>query len=152
MVDVTKRLKGKDGKGNDVGQVTVNIENDIIDSLRDMIDSLKKERKKNQDKKGKPSPPKPGSPPKNKNEDLIDLIAELKMIRSMQVRVNKRTEDYHKFYPGVEQIPDVSAIKDTEERGKIEQVQSEIKTLAEREADIKRITRDIATGKNKTRD
>jgi hypothetical protein len=70
----------------------------------------------------------------------------------MEDVVHKRTQDYHKFYPGVEQVPDVNAIKDKMEREQIKQVQTELKQLSERQDNIKRITRDIATGKNKTRD
>jgi hypothetical protein len=52
----------------------------------------------------------------------------------------------------VEQVPDVTVIKDVKERGQIEMVQQELKNLSDRQDNIKRITRDIATGKNKTRD
>jgi len=117
-----------------------------------MIDALKKEAKKQQDKKSKPKPPQESGPQKPQEQDLIDLLAELKMIRSMQVRVNKRTEDYHKFYPGVEQVPDTAAIKDAKERNQVEMVQQELKNLTDRQDKIKGITSDIAKGKNKTRD
>jgi predicted RNase H-like nuclease (RuvC/YqgF family) len=147
MTKVSKRLKN-----SDVGQVTQNIERDIIESLKEMIDALKKERKKNEQKKKKQQGKPQEGQQKPPEQDLIDLIAELKMIRSMQVRVNRRTEDYHKYYPGVEQVPDISAIKDKETREQIDMVRQEMKNLTERQDNIERITRDIATGKNKTRD
>jgi hypothetical protein len=62
------------------------------------------------------------------------------------------TEDYHKFYPGVEQVPDVSVIKDAKERSQIEMVQEEMKDLAGRQDRLKQRTADISKGKNKTRD
>src|SRR5207248_8143976 len=128
--------------------VTQNIEQDIIDSLEEMIKALKKAIKENKNKK----PSKPGQPGKPGDQDLIDLLAELKMIRSMQVRVNKRTEDYHKFYPGHEQAPDPITLKDARQREDLERVLDELKDLSERQENIKRITRDIGKGKNKTRD
>ncbi|MBI1917841.1 MAG: hypothetical protein HYS12_24365 [Planctomycetes bacterium] len=143
MDKVAKRLKGVD-----VGAVTQTIEQDIIDTLEEMIKALKKARQENKNKK----PSKPGQPGKPGDQDLIDLLAELKMIRSMQVRVNKRTVDYHKFYPGHEQAPDPVTIKDAKAREDLERVLDELKDLSERQENIKRITRDIGKGKNKTRD
>ncbi|HKB40793.1 MAG TPA: hypothetical protein VKD72_30485, partial [Gemmataceae bacterium] len=144
MEKVTKRLKGID-----VGMMTQNIEQDIIDNLEEMIKALKKQRQENKNKSKQPPKPGQGKPG---DEDLIDLLAELKMIRSMQVRVNKRTEDYHKFYPAHEQAPDPATIKDVKEREDLERVLDELKDLSERQDNIKRITRDIGKGKNKTRD
>ena len=80
----------------DVGHINQGIEQDIIDSLKEMIAALDK-KKDEMDKNKKNPPPKPpkdgdsGPPPDQK---LLDQIAELKMIRSMQVRLNGRTERY----------------------------------------------------------
>jgi tRNA(Met) C34 N-acetyltransferase TmcA len=148
MVKVQKRLTVPD-----VGEITQNIEKDIIETLKEMIEALKKAQKENQQKKQKPKEQKPmEGQQKPPDQDLIDLLAELKMIRSMQTRVNKRTEDYHKFYPGVEQVPDTAAIKDAKERAQTEMVQQELKNLTDRQDKIKSITADIARGKNKVRD
>ena len=114
--------------------------------------ALKKARKENEQKKQKPKESKPSQSGKPPEQDLIDLIAELKMIKSMQVRVNKRTEDYHKFYPDLEQAPEAATIKEVKLRKEMELVQQELKNLADRESNIKRITSDISKGKNKTRD
>lgn len=146
MVKVAKRL----GKLNDVGMLTQNTEKYIIETLTEMIEALKKARKENKNKKNKPS--KPGQSGKPPPQDLIDLLAELKMIRSMQVRVNKQTQDYHKFYPSQEQAPDPATFKDAKAREQYETVQSELKNLAERQQRIEKITKDLADGKNKTRD
>jgi hypothetical protein len=56
------------------------------------------------------------------------------MIRSMQARVNKRTEDYGKLFPG--------------ERADVPEIQKELHNLADRQDKIKKIVHDIATGKN----
>jgi len=142
MVKVTNRLKVAD-----VGGVTQAIEKDIIDTLKEMIDALKKEQKQRKARKSQPKPPgKPSPPP------LIDLLAELKMVRSMQLRVNGRTATYHKEYPGAEQFPDLSNMKDPKEKAKAEMIQGELKNLSDRQEQITKTTRDIATGKNKTRD
>jgi heme oxygenase len=79
----------------DVGEVTQAVEKDIIETLKEMIEALKKAQKDLDDqKKGKPG--QPGPPPDQK---LLDKIAELKMIRSLQKRVNDRTQFYGRLFP-----------------------------------------------------
>ena len=145
MVKVARRL----GKQNDVGPFTQTVERYIIETLREMIEALKKARK---DNKKPPKPGKPGQSGKPPEQDLIDLLAELKMIRAMQVRVNRQTADYHKFYPDLEQAPDPVTIKDVKQREQLESLQDELKDLGERQKKIERITKDLGNGKNKTRD
>jgi hypothetical protein len=129
----------------DTGTVTVATENDIIATLKEMIEALQKARAENKSKQGK-SPP-PGQPPDPK---LIDLIAELKMIRSMQIRVNKRTELYGNLYP-TEQSPAVDKGKDAQEKKKLTEVHHEMKDLSGRQEKLSKITHDIATGKNEAK-
>jgi len=118
----------------DVGQVTQAIEKDIIDTLKEMIDALKKARKDLDDKK---NPPPPSDPKANQPQDqkLLEQIAELKMIRSMQLRVNARTRVYGKMYQG-------------EQAGE-PHVRREIIGLAERQERIFEVTNRIAKGDNK---
>ena len=132
----------------DVGEVTVAIENDIIDALKEMVAALKKARKDNQEPKP-PMPPMPpssgGSPPDQK---LIDMIAELKMIRSMQIRVNNRTTIYGKQIEG-EQVPNISKVADAKEKEKAIGVRKEFKDLSTRQQKLSKVTEDIAKGRNK---
>jgi len=74
-----------------VDKPTQVIEEQIISMLKDMAEALKKA----QQEPPPPAPPKPGQagkPPANKK--LLDLIAELKLIRSLQKQVNERTKMY----------------------------------------------------------
>lgn len=102
----------------DVGEVTVAIEDDIIDALKEMVAALKKARKDNQE----PKPPMPPMPPSSggmpPDQKLIDMIAELKMIRSMQIRVNNRTTIYGKQIEG-EQVPNIAKVADAKEKKKL---------------------------------
>jgi hypothetical protein len=141
MVTVHARLRK-----TDVGTVTITIENDIIATLKEMIEALKKARQENQAKQGKPS--QGGGMPQD--QKLIDLIAELKMIRSMQLRVNARTQVYGKQYEG-EQAPPPMAAKDDKQREHYEMIQRELKDLGGRQEKISKVTHDIATGKNENR-
>jgi hypothetical protein len=121
--NVSRRL----GKA-DVGSVTQGIEQDIIDTLKEMIEALKKA----QQSKGGQSKPGEGKPG---NQNLIDLIAELKMIRSLQVRVNQRTVVYARQYQG--------------EQANEPDIQHELVNLAERQEKIFEVTNNLARGKNR---
>src|SRR5262249_46143847 len=102
MINVSKRLRK-----TDAGVVTLTIEDDIIATLQEMIEALKKAQKQQQAKKGQQQQGGGGGKPQD--EKLIDLVAELKMIRSMQIRVNERTKLYGEEYKGIEQAPAATA-------------------------------------------
>ncbi len=130
----------------DTGIVTVTIENQIIETLQEMIEALKKAQADNKNKSK--APPGPSGPPPDPK--LIDLLAELKMIRSMQKRVNSRTELYGKQYAG-EQAPPPENGSTPEQREQYERIQSELKDLSKRQEKIGKVTHDIATGKNEAK-
>lgn len=123
--------------------VTRQIEDDIIETLKEMIAALQKAQR--EAKQGKPS--KGGSP---QDQKLIDQLAELKMIFAMQRRVNARTELYGKQYTG-EQAPVPELAKTAKEREHYELIQRELKDLAGRQQKIGKVTHDIATGKNESK-
>ncbi len=131
----------------DVGEVTVAIEDDIIDALKEMVAALKKARKDNQEPKP-PMPPMPSSGGMPPDQKLIDMIAELKMIRSMQIRVNNRTTIYGKQIEG-EQVPNISKVADAKEKEKAVGVRKEFKDLSTRQQKLSKVTEDIAKGRNK---
>ncbi len=79
-----------------VGKMTQGIEEDIIAALKEMIEALKKAIKEQSDKQ-KPQKGKPGQP---QEPPLVDQLAELRMIRALQMRVNTRTARYSKLIDG----------------------------------------------------
>jgi len=108
----------------DVGKMNQGIQQDIIDSLDDMIKALK--QKEIDLIPMPPMPPMPTDPkdPKEPPEpSLLKRIQELKMIRAMQDRLNKRTEKYAKLFPGQEQPTDPNIRREvTELRARQEQI------------------------------
>jgi hypothetical protein len=114
----------------EVGPFCQSIEEDIIASLKEIIEVLKKAQQDLKDRKDQPPPPPGGKPP---DQRLIDMLAEIRMLRNLQVKINKRTIDYGKQYNG-EQADD----------GK---VQDELRSLAQRQVKIEKATKDIATGR-----
>lgn len=113
-----------------VEQITQAIEQDIIAALEEMIDALKKAQKDLQNKK----PPPTNRSGQQQDPPLVDTLAEVKMIRAMQMRVNTRTERYSKLIDG----------EQAEKADLIEALQR----LAERESRIHKVTRDLELGRN----
>lgn len=113
-----------------VDELTLAVEQDIVTALKELIEALQKAKKDMKDKQ----PPKPGEGQGGEQQQpLIDQIAELKMIRSLQLRVNRRTKL-------ISETADIAA-----DGGVLDM----LKKLATTEQDVYRITRDIVLGKNK---
>ena len=117
----------------DTGPLTQQIMEDIIESLEEIIGAIEKsqqdqaQRKKaeaaNQSQAGNADPP------------LVDMLAELKMIRSLQWRVNRRTARYQEVV-----LTGRSSRTD---------LMPELKKLADRQRRIEKIARDIVLENNR---
>lgn len=81
----------------DVGDLTQGIERDIIASLEEMLAAVEKSQQERQDQRDQNFPPgqQEEQPPR-----LVDRLAELKLIRSLQFRVNRRTQEIAKLIDG----------------------------------------------------
>ncbi len=111
----------------EVGPITQTIEEEIITALEEMLESVQRAQKEADRRR---SLPMPAGPPRD--PPLVDRLAEIKMIRAMQLRVNRRTERYRKLIEG-EQADLIEALA----------------RLAEQQARIHRITRDLEMGENR---
>lgn len=115
-----------------IGKVTQDVEVDVITSLQEIIETMKKAQKE-QENKGKRKP-RPQQADPQQEPPLVDVLSELKMIRALQMRVNTRTERYSKMIEG-EQTENAELVE-------------ALKQLAERQERIHRVTRDLQMGKN----
>jgi hypothetical protein len=129
MEQVAARLA--EGKVDQLTQLT---EQDIIAALEEMIAAFQKAQKENEEKKQQQSADQPSG--EQQDPPLVDAIAELRMIRALQMRVNKRTENFSKLVDGEEGQAEKAELVDALEK------------LSEREERIYRTTRDIVLGKN----
>jgi hypothetical protein len=120
-----------------VERITLGLEEDIIAALEEMIEALQKAQQEAEQRQQQPRPAQPMSP---QDQPLVDAIAELKMIRALQMRVNSRTQRYARLLDDPEH-PVGQATSD-------DLLQSLVR-LSEREERIRNITRDIVLGKNK---
>ena len=115
-----------------VGEDTQQIEQDVIDQLKMMLEALKKAK---QDLENKPSDPKPSDPnAKPQDKKLLDLLAELKLIKFQQETLNRRTVMHNKQDPG--------------EQAKDPLVQAELARLAANQKVLQEMLHKIATQAN----
>ena len=120
-----------------VGQVTQGIEQDIIRSLEEMIEALQRAQQEREEQQQQQQQQGSGQSP---DQALIDILAELKMIKAMEQRVHKRTERYARLLDDQEDLAGQATQPD---------LHSAIRQLGERQRRIHKITRDIVLGKNK---
>ena len=127
MRQVTARLAKVD-----VGQVTQGLETDIIAALEETVAALEKALKDLEKNRtppgGAPSGSQPSEPP------LVDKLAELKMIRSLQMRINVRTQRYGKMIAG--------------EQADSPEILAALEELAKRQARVYQATADLSQGRN----
>jgi hypothetical protein len=126
MLGVQRRLGGAD-----VGAVTQEVEANIIALLKEMAAALKKQQQDMQQQQQQQQQ-QAGQPPPN--QDLVNRIAELKLIRSLQSQVNARTKLYGAKSPG-EQAADPKLAED-------------LRVLAARQVKIQEMIAALATGAN----
>ncbi len=119
------------GRG-DAGRETLGIVGDIVAGLEEMLAAVEKAQQSPQDEAGGEGAPggrggEPGEQP------LVDKLAELKMLRALQMRVNTRTRRFAQLLDDTDHAagPEVRAVLDR---------------LGERQRAIERAARDIVSG------
>ncbi len=120
-----------------VDDITIGTEEDIIQALEELIEALQKAQ---QDMEQKQQQQQQQQQQQEQEQPLVDQIAELKMIKALQERVNKRTIRYSRLLED-----DQDPVGQAESADLVEA----LKQLSERQLDVFRITRDIVLGKNK---
>lgn len=117
--------------GAKTGEITQQIEQDILAALEEILEALKKAREDSEQRQQDAEDGQSGMPA---DPPLVEKLAELKMIRALQLRVNRRTDRYAKLIEA--------------ERTNDPDLLDALRNLAERQERIFRITRDIEMGKN----
>lgn len=116
-----------------VGQVTQEIEEDVMAALEEMIEAL--EAAQEDAEKRRNRPPSGGRPGEPRDPSLVDLLAEIKMIRALQLRVNIRTQRYSKLI--------------ADKQAENAEILEALRLLAQRQKRIHQITRDLERGMNR---
>ena len=117
-----------------VGDLTQIIEQDVIEALEDLIEALQQEIEKFSEKKQQKQQNQ-GQQRRQKEEELLEKLAELKMLRSLQLRINRRTKRMGRMIEG--------------EQAMESDVLTELQKLSFRQRRVQQATYHLATGKNK---
>jgi hypothetical protein len=120
----------------EVGLRTQGLEEDVISALEEMIEALQKAQRDAEQRRTQPPPPTQGEP---SDPPLVDQLAELKMIRALQMRVNNRTQRYAQL------LEDMS---DPVGQALDEDLIDSLRDLSQRQQRIHQVTSDIVVGRN----
>ncbi len=116
-----------------VGELTQAVEKDVIEALEELIEALQKEMEKSDDDKKKQQQQQQED--QEQSPPLVDQLAELKMLRSLQLRVNRRTKQLGRTFDG--------------EQATQEEAVQQLQQLSGRQSRIQQATSDLVKGKNK---
>lgn len=122
---------------SELDSVTLSIEDAVVLSLEEMLDAIDTAIKEAAQRRGDPPATPSGGGETPEDEPLIQLLSELRMIRSMQRRVNERTERYEK------EIDRLKNASDADLRG----LRLKVEELARQQSRISRILHDLKIGK-----
>jgi hypothetical protein len=120
---------------SDVSASTQSIQDEILGALDEMIESLQEVQKKRDEKKQQNQRQGPSDSGGQQQEDsLVGKIAELRLIKTLQMRVNRRTgrlaDESNQGEDLIGQVTD-------------SRLQEELRELAKRQEKIQSVTRDI---------
>jgi hypothetical protein len=118
----------------DVSKSTQSIQDEILGALDEMLQSLKEVQKKREENKQQRQNGGQGSGGSPQEDPLVEQIAELRLIKTLQVRVNKRTDRLADESNNNEDL--IGQVSDP-------RLQEELKELANRQEKIQTVTRDI---------
>ena len=117
-----------------VSMNTKAIEDEVIGAVEEMLESLQQVQKKRDDKKKRQNQQQQQQSGSEEDEPLVDSISELRLLKTLQLRVNRRTQSLSKETnnpdDSVGQVGDPSLL-------------GELQDLAERQEKIHEVTRDI---------
>jgi len=117
-----------------VSMNTKAIEDEIIGAVEEMLESLQQVQKKRDEKKKRQNQQQQQQSGSEEEEPLVDSISELRLLKTLQLRVNRRTQSLSKELnnpdDSVGQVGDPSLL-------------GELQDLAERQEKIHEVTRDI---------
>ena len=119
----------------DVGGTTRGILQDLVASLEEMLAALEKAQREQQARQQQKQGNQGGRPADPGEQPLVEKLAELKMIRSLQMRVNTRTKRFSKL------------LADGMEQAEEPELLDALERLAQRQRKIERAAHDIVTGR-----
>lgn len=120
--------------------ITQALEEEIIATLEELLEALEQAQEKLEEQKQQEQQQPQQQQQGQQEQPLVDAIQELKMIKSLQLRVNKRTDRYAKL------LQDES---DPIGQAETQELLDALEKLGDRQRQVFEIVRDIVVGKNK---
>ena len=126
----------------DVGEMTIAIEEEVVSALEEMLNALKQVQKKNEEKKKQPSHSPEGGNQGGQEESqpLVDALAELRLIKTLQVRINNRTDRLSQKLDDPKDLIGQTSDQD---------LRKQLFDLSTRQEKIQEVTREIVSKLNK---
>ena len=124
----------------DTGQTTQLVQSLTIEQLESMLEALQQELERKEQQQANPQQQ---SPQEQQEQALVDALAELRLIRSLQEQVNRMTEQFDTA------IAEKRAKNAIETPQQAENDQAFLDDLTRRQERIRRVTYDIATKRNR---
>ncbi len=116
-----------------IDAVTIGIQEDILAALEEMIAALQKAQRDLEKQKQEQQQQQQQQQQQSGEQPLVEQLAELRLIRTMETRIMSTTERYAKILAEAGDTADVLPL---------------VKDLAERQTNLYRITRDIVQKRN----
>ncbi len=110
--------------------VTQGLQEDILAALDEMIKALQQEQQKREQQQQAKQPPQQGQGGQQQEDPLVDAIAELKLIKTQEIRIKNSTERFAKIAQASEPDADLQQL---------------LTELAQRQVRLYRVVRDIVT-------
>ncbi len=132
MIEATTQLRGDIRlveelfAAQDVGPLNLSTQQAILASLQEMLEAVRERLEEIEKTLGQGNQMLPGG-----QAPLVDLLAELRMLRALQQRIRTRTEEYQSWLATGTQTKD--------------QIEQALRALAERQARLQEITRQLST-------
>jgi hypothetical protein len=138
MTDDMRQVSERLNQGK-TDTITQGIEEEIIATLEELLQAMEQAQQKleEQKKQDQQQQPMEGG---QQEQPLVDAIQELKMIKSLQLRVNKRTDRFAKL---------LQDENDPIGQANTKELLDALDKLGERQRQVFEIVRDIVVGKNK---
>jgi hypothetical protein len=138
MADDMRQVSERLNQGK-TDTITQGLEEEIIATLEELLAAMEQAQKKLEEQKEQP-PQQQQQQQGQQEQPLVDAIQELKMIKSLQLRVNKRTDRYAKL------LQDQS---DPIGQANTKELFDALDKLSEKQQQVFEIVRNIVVGKNK---
>jgi hypothetical protein len=120
--------------------ITQGIEEEIVATLEDLLQALEQAQEKLEEQKKQNQQQQQPMQGGQQEQPLVDAIQELKMIKSLQLRVNRRTDRFAKL---------LQDENDPVGQANTAELIDALDKLGERQQQVFEIVRDIVVGKNK---